>query len=114
MSTPTHTLFTREARGDIAVFRLATGSTNYGHVALILEGVTRDGFLKVVLDFTDSQYVSSAAHDPLIRLHKHLAAGGGKLVLCNLCKNMLDAWNTTRFDTFFTIKGNLDAALAEF
>ena len=50
----------------------------------------------IVIDFQETQYISSAAFWPLLSLHKHLKEAGGRLVLCGLSPLVGDVFYTTK------------------
>jgi anti-sigma B factor antagonist len=54
------------------------------------------GRLKLLLNFSNVEFMSSAALGKLIRLHQRLDAVGGKLVLCKISKNIYDIFELTR------------------
>jgi anti-sigma B factor antagonist len=66
---------------------------------------------KIVLDFTNVEYLSSAALGKLITLDKKVKAAGGKLRLCAIRSDILEVFKITRLDKLFTIKENRDKAL---
>jgi len=69
---------------------------------------------KIVLDFTNVEYLSSAALGKLITLDKKVKAAGGKLRLCAIRSDILEVFKITRLDKLFTIKDNRDKALEGF
>jgi anti-sigma B factor antagonist len=62
--------------------------------ALFQLGDTQDSH-RVVVDFANTQYLSSEALSQLIKLKKKLDAAGGKLVLCAVPEGMLDVFLCT-------------------
>ncbi len=53
---------------------------------------------KVLLNFSNVESISSAALGRLITLHRKFQAVQGKLVLCNIAADILDAFKTTKAD----------------
>lgn len=69
---------------------------------------------KIVLDFTNVEYLSSAALGKLITMDKKVKASGGKLRLCSIRSDILEVFKITRLDKLFTIKENREKALEGF
>jgi anti-sigma B factor antagonist len=61
------------------------------------------GRRKILLNFANVQYMSSAALGKLIRLHQRLHSIGGKLVLCGISKDLYDVFVITKLDKMLTI-----------
>ena len=69
---------------------------------------------KIVLDFTNVEYLSSAALGKLITMDKKVKAAGGKLRLCSIRSDILEVFKITRLDKLFQIKENRDKAVEGF
>lgn len=69
---------------------------------------------KIVLDFTNVEYLSSAALGKLITMDKKVKAAGGKLRLCTIRPDILEVFKITRLDKLFTIRENLEKAMESF
>jgi anti-sigma B factor antagonist len=70
---------------------------------------------KLLLNFHNVEYMSSAALGKLITLNKKVgAAKGGKLVLCNIDPQIREVFEITRLDRLFTIKGDEQEGLQAF
>lgn len=74
--------------------------------------VDSDQRTDIILDFDLVEYLSSAALGKLITMHKKVCTAGGKLVLCNIHKDILEVFQLTRLDQVLTLCTNLDDALA--
>lgn len=61
------------------------------------------GRRKLLLNFANVEFMSSAALGKLIRLHQRLTQVGGKLVLCNISKNILEIFEITKLDKMLKI-----------
>jgi anti-sigma B factor antagonist len=72
------------------------------------------GRRKVLLNFGNVEFLSSAALGKLIALHKKLQAVGGRLILCNIDPEIYEVFEITRLDKFFNIRKEEQAALQEF
>jgi anti-sigma B factor antagonist len=76
--------------------------------------VDEAGRKKVLLNFGNVEYLSSAALGKLITLNKKLQAAGGKLILCNIDPQIYEVFEITKLNKLFNIKGEEQAALQEF
>ncbi len=74
--------------------------------------VEEDGRKKIVLDFTNVEYLSSAALGKLITMDKKVKASGGKLRLCNIRKDIYEVFAITRLNKVFDIRTTQDEAVA--
>jgi anti-sigma B factor antagonist len=72
------------------------------------------GRRKILLNFGNVEFLSSAALGKLIALHKKLQAVGGRLILCNIDPEIYEVFEITRLDKFFNIKKEEQAALQAF
>jgi anti-sigma B factor antagonist len=76
--------------------------------------VDEDRRQKIVLDFSNVEYLSSAALGKLITLDKKVKAIGGKLRFCTIRADILEVFKITRLDKLFTIKDTQEKALEGF
>lgn len=76
--------------------------------------VDEDHRQKIVLDFTNVEYLSSAALGKLITMDKKVKAAGGKLRLCSIRSDILEVFKITRLDKLFTIKDDREKAVEAF
>lgn len=67
---------------------------------------------KIVLDFSQVSYMSSAGLRMLLSLYRQAAAKQGRLVLVGLSDNIRDTMSMTGLLNYFTTCENLDAGLA--
>jgi anti-sigma B factor antagonist len=74
--------------------------------------VDQDGRRKLLLNFSNVEYLSSAALGKLINLHNKLDAGQGKLAMCNVFAQILEVLAVTKFDKIFKIFPDEEAAMA--
>jgi anti-sigma B factor antagonist len=72
------------------------------------------GRRKILLNFGNVEFLSSAALGKLIALHKKLQAVGGRLILCNIDAEIYEVFEITRLDKFFNIQKEEQAALQAF
>jgi anti-sigma B factor antagonist len=72
------------------------------------------GRRKLLLNFANVEFMSSAALGKLIRLHQRLHSIGGKLILCNISKSILEIFEITKLDKMLTIVKDEKTGLASF
>lgn len=76
--------------------------------------VETDGKRKLLLNFDNVEYMSSAALGKLINLHKKLTSLQGKLAMCNVIPQIFEVFAITKLDKIFKIFPDEDAGLASF
>jgi anti-sigma B factor antagonist len=76
--------------------------------------VDEDGRRKILLNFGNVEYLSSAALGKLITLNKKLQTAGGKLILCNIDPQIHEVFEITKLDKFFKIMKEEQQALQAF
>ena len=81
---------------------------------LLLELVDKSRAKKMLLDFRNVKYMSSAVLGMLITLNKKVQAAGGQLVLCNIDLNIREVFELTKLDKLFVIRGGEQEALQAF
>ena len=62
-----------------------------------------DGCRKVVRDFSNVEYLSSAALGKLIVMDKKVKAAQGQLKMCSVRPDILEVFKITRLDKLFSI-----------
>ena len=76
--------------------------------------VEEEGMKKILLNFSNVEYLSSAALGKLISLNKKLQGVGGRLILCNIDPQIFEVFEITKLDKFFKIVKEEQAALQAF
>lgn len=74
--------------------------------------VDQDKRKKIVLDFTNVEYLSSAALGKLITMNTKVKTAGGKLRLCCIRPDIYEVFAITKLNKLFDIKDDQAAALA--
>src|SRR5262249_25569259 len=69
---------------------------------------------KFLLNFSNVEYLSSAALGKLIALNQKVKGIGGRLVLCNIHPDIREVFEITRLSTFIPIQEDEQAALQAF
>ena len=76
--------------------------------------VEEDGRKRIVLDFANVEYLSSAALGKLITMDKKVKASGGKLRLCSIRPDIYEVFAITKLNKLFDIKDTQEDALMGF
>jgi anti-sigma B factor antagonist len=76
--------------------------------------VEQDGFKKLLLNFGNVQYLSSAALGKLINMKKKVGAVSGKMKLCCIHPELKTVFKITRLDQVFEIFDEEQPALDSF
>ncbi|MEM1062535.1 MAG: STAS domain-containing protein [Planctomycetota bacterium] len=119
MSAASHRRIEVEEFGDVSVARFADkkilDETRIQHIGNQLFGlVDEDGRKKIVLDFANVEYLSSAALGKLITLDKKVKAAGGQLRMCNIRQEIKEVFVITRLDQLFKMFDDQESALEKF
>jgi anti-sigma B factor antagonist len=69
---------------------------------------------KILLNLSNAHFISSAMLAHLVKLHRKVQEGRGRLRLCGLRPVILDAFKVSRFDKIFEIFPDETAALKKF
>ena len=69
---------------------------------------------KLLFDFTNVDYLSSAALGKLITLHKRVREKKGQLKFCAIKPKIYDVFRITKLDKIFDIHEDRDKALGSF
>ena len=80
----------------------------------LFELVEKENRSQLLLNFTDVEFLSSAALGKLISLHKKVERAEGVLKLSNIKSEIYDVFTITRLNEKFDIKSEQEDALADF
>ena len=75
--------------------------------------VEQSNWLKLVLDMTNVEYVTSSVLGKLITLHRKLHRNKGKLVLFGLSPGVDSILRTAKLLTYFSVAESCDEAVAQ-
>jgi anti-sigma B factor antagonist len=119
MSQPRRQRIVVEDVGDIAVVQFVDKKIlDEQNIQMIGDDLFRLvdelGRRKVLLNFSNVEFMSSAALGKLIRLHQRLHSIGGKLILCGISKGILEIFEITKLDKMLTIKPDEQTGLSSF
>jgi anti-sigma B factor antagonist len=70
--------------------------------------------IRLLLDFSKVEYLSSAVLGKLIALHKKVKAEKGELALCSIKPSIQEIFKITKLDKVFTIHENPQKGVAAF
>ena len=108
-----------EEVGDVTIARFIDkkilDETNIQIIGNQLFGlVDDDGRKKIVLDFSNVEYLSSAALGKLITMDKKVKGSKGKLRLCCIRPDIYEVFAITRLDRLFDIRKDESVGLGSF
>jgi anti-sigma B factor antagonist len=69
---------------------------------------------KILLNFGNVEYLSSAALGKFITLNKKVQTAGGKLVMCNINDDIFEVFEITKLNKLFNIQKDEQTALQAF
>src|SRR5271170_8026053 len=72
------------------------------------------GRKKILLNFSNVEYLSSAALGKFITLNKKAQMAGGKLVMCNINEDIFEVFEITKLNKLFNIQKDEQTALQTF
>ena len=70
--------------------------------------------VKMLLNFENVEYLSSAALGKLITLNKRIKTENGQLKLCNIKENIYEVFRITKLNKIFEIYDSEEAAVSKF
>jgi anti-sigma B factor antagonist len=70
-----------------------------------------NGTQRLILDFQDLDYISSAGLRVILKATKNLKSAEGKLVLCAMQDYVKEVFEISGFDSFLPIEATLDDAV---
>ncbi|NUQ61442.1 MAG: STAS domain-containing protein [Pirellulales bacterium] len=105
-------------RGDVLILKLldsrlsADLADEIGNECRV--AVEREGFQKILLDFSGVNYACSDVIAKLVILNKRVREKGGRLKLCGICPFVREILAMTKLDTILDIAASEADALAAF
>jgi anti-sigma B factor antagonist len=118
METRKDALLRVQKQNDVAVITFVTSrildQSNVQQLGEEFEALVDDYQLgKIVLNFQNVSYMSSAVMGKLVGLLKKVKAAAGRLVLCNIEEGIYEIFEIMRFDKMFDIRATEDEAVIE-
>jgi anti-anti-sigma factor len=99
--------------GEVAVLALLgeLGSAGAKELDQKIESLLQEGHRYFVFDFTAVEHVGSAGLRSLVMLDKKLGAGGGRMALCGVVRDVREAFDLAGLTRMFTLKRTKEDAL---
>lgn len=114
MSTNTGLLETTDFDESGAVVRINAHKIHEHESTRLIEEfksyLANSGKLRIVMDYTDVEFVSSAGLGAMITTSKAAGDVGGKMVLTGINENVMQVMKLTRLDRLLTIEKNVAKA----
>ena len=105
-----------EIRDGIKIFRLKgrlDSNTSQGLEDELFRAIS-DGSNKIIVDFENLDYISSAGLGVVLKANKALLREDGRLILCSMQNYIREIFKTTGIDNFVLILDTMDQALKAF
>ena len=105
-----------EIQDDIKIFRLKgrlDSNTSQELESELLRAIS-DGSKKIIVDFENLDYISSAGLRLVIKVNRALLRVDGRLILCSMHKYIREIFKTTGINNFVLILDTMDQALKAF
>ncbi len=101
---------------DISIFKLdgRLDSNTSPNLEKKLAGAMENGAVKMIIDFENLDYISSAGLRIILKTTKDLKRSEGSIVLCAMQDYVKEVFEIAGFDTFLSIVHSLDDALGDF
>lgn len=87
------------------------GGSETDELKNILAAQLEQGKVKVIVDLADVSYMNSSAIGILTVAHASFLAKGGKMILCNLNKNISNIFLVTKLSTIFLSEDKREDAI---
>jgi anti-sigma B factor antagonist len=118
METRKDALLRVQKQNDVAVVSFVTSrildQSNVQQLGEEFDALVDDYQLgKIVLNFQNVSYMSSAVMGKLVGLLKKTKSAAGRLVLCNIEEGIYEIFEIMRFDKMFDIRATEDEAVIE-
>ncbi len=118
METKSERLFL-EPRGDVTIVsfmdKKILDEANIQEIGdELTQLVTKDHRIKLLLNFENVEYLSSAALGKLISLHKRVREHSGQLKLCSIRPEIYEVFKITKLNLLFEIYDDEELALKTF
>lgn len=103
-----------ETTDDVVVFicRGRVDSNTAQSLQTTVIGRIQEGAKRVVMDLTDTKYISSAGLRVILMAGKQIKAAGGTFVLCGMQPSVHDVFEVTGFLRLFTVSDTREEAVS--
>jgi anti-sigma B factor antagonist len=105
-----------EIQDGIKIFRLKgrlDSNTSQGFEDELFRAIS-DGSNKIIVDFENLDYISSAGLGVVFKANKALLREDGRVILCSMQNYIREIFKTTGIDSFVPILDTMDQALKAF
>lgn len=105
-----------EKNDTVSIFRpngRLDSNTSQGFEQKVFDAIS-DGTKKMVIDFKDIDYISSAGLRVILKATKALARDNGKIMLCDMQDYVKEVFEIAGFDAILPIVPTLNEALESF
>ncbi|NWK56783.1 STAS domain-containing protein [Verrucomicrobiaceae bacterium N1E253] len=102
-----------EKRGEVTILapRHRVDTNNSPEVEKVIQENIGGGEARLVLDFAQVDYVSSAGLRVLLKTAKQIKVGGGRLALCGLNEQIKEVMEVSGFMNILDCYDNLDSSI---
>lgn len=102
-----------ETHDDVQIYKLSgrLDSNTSPDFEKVLSEALEKGSRKMIADFKDLDYISSAGLRVILKTTKALKRNEGTFVLCDMKDYVKEVFEISGFDTFLPIVADMDAAL---
>ena len=103
-----------EKQGDIAIMLLTLGSLTHADNDELMKGfdtLLNEGNKKIILDLSETAYISSLILASLVYMQKRAKDAGGNLIICNVKNRVQEIISMTNLDKIFDIVSDRQKAL---
>lgn len=106
-------------QGDVAIVTILESrildETNIAEIGReLMDLVTKQYMIKMVIDLGEVKYLSSAVLRQIIALYKAIKAEKGDLKLCRIDPSVREVFKITQLDKMIEIKDDLESAVNSF
>ncbi|MCY3020877.1 MAG: STAS domain-containing protein [Planctomycetota bacterium] len=106
-------------QGDVAIVTILESrildETNVNEIGqALMDLVTKQYMIKMVIDLGEVRYLSSAVLRQLIALYKKIKAEKGDLKLCRVNPEVREVFKITQLDKMIEIKDDLESTVRSF
>jgi anti-sigma B factor antagonist len=105
-----------EIQDDINIYRLKgrLDSNTFQRLEEKLFQAISDGSKRIIVDFKNLNYISSAGLRVIIKANKALIREDGRMILCSMQKYVREIFNMTGIDSFVPTLDTMDDSLKDF
>jgi len=101
---------------DISIFKVLgrlDSNTSPGFEEKVFKAI-ENGSSKMIVDFEELEYISSAGLRVILKATKELKRSEGKFILCAMKDYVKEVFEIAGFDSFLPISSNIDDAMKQF